>query len=271
MCWRVDGKYMSEFATYQQFFSAEEAEGVIAILKEHGIPYTFKQTRAGFDTVIIGENLNEQWDLRIPTDQFSRANDLLLANTTVNLEELEKDYYLFSFSQEELENIIRNPDEWGRHDYLVAVELLKQRGENVSKEQLQEFREKKMEVLAKPPKKVPLFWLIAAYGLPVLAILLIWTPAYYDSFNDSTSSGILLVYIGAYVIAYGGVIAVLVGLSLWQFKKMLPDGNRVYRFLPGDRKHGKTIFFLGLIAAFSLVISSFYNSNTGNLLHEIFG
>lgn len=261
---------MSEFATYQQFFSAEEAEGVIAILNEHGIPYTFKQIHARFDKVIIGENLNEQWDLRIPQHEFSRVNDLLLANTTVNLDELEKDHYLFTFSHEELQNIIQNPDEWGRHDYLVAVELLKQRGENVSKELLQELREKKIEVLAKPPKKVPLGWLIVAYGLPILAILLFWTPVYENSFNSGTS-GILLIYIGSYVMAYGGTIATLVGLSIWQFKKTLPDGNRVYRFLPEDRKHGKTIFFLGLIAIFSLVISSFYNSNSGYMLHEIFG
>ena len=271
MCWPVDGEYMNEFATYQQFFSAEEAEGVIAILKAHDIPYSFKQNKPRFDKLIIGENLNEQWDLSIPQHEFSRVNDLLLANTTVNLDELEKDHYLFAFSHEELQNIIQNPDEWGRHDYLVAVELLKQRGENVSKEQLQEFREKKMEVLAKPPKKVPLFWLIAAYALPVLALLLIWTPVYYDSFNDTATSGILLVYIGSYVIVYGGVIAILVGLSLWQFKKTLPDGNRVYRFLPVDRNHGKIILFLGLMAAISLVISSFYNSNTGNLIHELFG
>ena len=106
--------------------------------------------------------------------------------------------------------------------------------------------------------------------LPVLALLLIWTPVYNNSFN-SGYSGILLVYIGAYVMAYGGIIAALVGLSLWQFKKTLPDGNRVYRFLPVDRNHGKIILFLGLIAAISLVISSFYNSNTGNLIHELFG
>ena len=117
----------------------------------------------------------------------------------------------------------------------------------------------------------------AAYGADLGVILkpvpkmLIWTPVYYDSFNDTATSGILLVYIGSYVIVYGGVIAILVGLSLWQFKKTLPDGNRVYRFLPVDRNHGKIILFLGLMAAISLVISSFYNSNTGNLIHELFG
>src|SRR5688500_4768625 len=136
MCWRADGKYMSEFATYQQFFSAEEADGVIAILNEHGIPYKFEQSRSRFDKVIIGENLNEQWDLSISPKEFSLVNELVLANTTVNIDELEEDHYLLSFSHEELQNIIQNPDEWGRHDYLVAVELLKRRGENVSQEQL---------------------------------------------------------------------------------------------------------------------------------------
>lgn len=258
---------MSEFATYQQFFSAEEAEGVIAILKEHGIPYTFKQKRPGFDTVIIGENLNEQWDLSIPQHEFSRVNDLLLANTSVNLDELEKDHYLFSFSHEELQNIIENPDEWGRHDYLVAVELLKQRGENVTKEQLQELREKKIESLAKPPKKVPVGWLIIAYVLPVWAIIRLWTDS--RIFN-SGNLALVLEVIGAYVVVYGGVIALLIGLSLWKFKKTLPNGNRVYRFLPVDRRHGKILFILGIIAILSLATAGFYTSNTGNMPYEIF-
>jgi hypothetical protein len=269
MCWRADGKYMSEFATYQQFFSAEEADGVIAILNEHGIPYTFKQSSPRFDSVIIGENLNEQWDLRIPTDQFSHVNDLLLANTTVNIDDLEKDHYLFSFSPEELKNIIKNPDEWGRHDYLVAVELLKQHGENVTKEQLQDLREKKIETLSKPPKKVPGFWLVVAYLLPVWAAIRVWTPAIFGP-NDLEGIFVWTIYFANYLMTIGGVIATFIGLSLWRFSKPLPNGSRVYRFLAADRKHGKIIFFLGMIAILSIGSAFLYLSGTGIAPYEIF-
>jgi hypothetical protein len=167
---------MSEFASYQQFYSAEEAEPLIAILKDHGIPFTFKESRSRIDSVIVGDSYNELFDLRIPQHEFSRVTDLLLANTTVNLDELDKDYYLHSFSKEELENIIANPDEWGRHDYLVAVELLKQHGVEVSKQHLQLLREKKIEALTEPPKKVPAIWLVIAYLLPLWSALRVWTP-----------------------------------------------------------------------------------------------
>src|SRR5690606_32574856 len=127
-------------------------------LKEHGIPYTLTKTRGQLDSIIVGDNYNDQYDLRIPQHEFTRVTDLLIANTKVNLDELDKDYYLFSFSREELENIINNPDEWSSNDYVIAVELLKSQGENVSREQLEELREKKIETLASSQKKVPGFW-----------------------------------------------------------------------------------------------------------------
>jgi len=50
---------MDQFASYQQFFSPEEAEPIIAVLKENGIPYTFNKTRGILDAVIIGVNPND--------------------------------------------------------------------------------------------------------------------------------------------------------------------------------------------------------------------
>jgi|ADGO01.1.fsa_nt_gi hypothetical protein len=167
---------MDQFASYQQFFSPEEAEPIIAVLKENGIPYTFNKTRGILDAVIIGVNPNDQYDLRIPQHEFRRVSELLIANTKVNLDELEKDYYLFSFTCEELENIIANPDEWSAHDYVVAVELLKRKGESLPKEKLEELRESRFEVLAKSQKKFPGFGLAIAYLLPLWSGLRMWTP-----------------------------------------------------------------------------------------------
>lgn len=253
---------MDQFASYQQFFSPQEAESIITLLKEHGIPYTLTKTRGQLDAIITGVNYNDQYDLRIPQHEFTRVTDLLIANTKVNLDELDKDYYLLSFSREELENIINNPDEWSSNDYVIAVELLKSQGENVSREQLEELREKKIETLASSQKKVPGFWLVVAYALPLWSAVRIWTPFPKRAWLDNAIISVLATF-SNYLMVYGGVIGVFVGLSLWKFKKLLPDGNSVYRFLPADRLHGNIIFYLGIIAVISLALAFFYTSITG--------
>lgn len=214
---------MSEFATYQQFFSAEEAEGIIDVLKANGIPYKFELGMGTVDKVIGGDT-NNYYELRISPGEFERVTSLILSNTTVNLEELEKDHYLFSFTDKELYNIIANPDDWGRQDYLVAVELLKQRGDEYTPEELQKLRHSKMERLAVPEKTTG-DWIVLGY---VFAIL-------------------------------GGLIAIVWGYTLWNFTKLLPDGRRVFMYSERDRRHGKRIFLIGVIAFITSLLLRLYS------------
>lgn len=204
---------MSEFFLYQQFFSPEEAEGIISILNAHSIPYKFDKGHGTVDKTIGGE-INDYYELKIPPDQFELVTSLMLANTHVNLDELDKDHYLFTFNNDELYSIIANPDEWSKQDYLIAVELLKQYGDSYTPEELQQLRKKKIEWLATPAK--------------------------------TTGGWIVLGYFFAF---FGGLIAVVWGYTLWNFKKLLPDGRRVYIYQERDRRHGKRIFLLGVIMA----------------------
>jgi hypothetical protein len=234
---------MSEFATYRQFFSAEEAKPLIALLNEHGIPYTFTPIRARFDNIIVGESINESFELKVPATEFDHVTSLQLANTTVNIDLLDKDYYMLSFSEDELYNVIKNPDEWSVQDYLIAVELLKRRGKVFTREKLQELRTKKIETLATPEKKLAAGWLILAYGIPLWAGLTVWFP--YPSFAR----------------LWPAFLGTLWGVTLWKFKKLLPDGRRVYIYQASDRAHGKRIFFIGLAALISVMIGIIYWSH----------
>jgi hypothetical protein len=228
---------MTELTTYQQFFTEEEAQPIISLLTEHGIVYTFKKSRVNFDKIYTGDAINEPFELKIPADQFERVNQLLLANINVNVDELDKDHYLLSFTEEELRNVISNPDEWSKQDYLIATELLKRRGLVYTREQLQQISDEKTEVLAKPEKSISGGWITFAYLVPVISGIGAW-------FTYLT----ILPFWCAFA-------SILIGLTMWKFKKQLPNGERTWVYQPGDREHGRNIFFISLLAQASAMIS----------------
>ena len=230
---------MSELAAYQQFFSEEEAQHIIALLKEQGIEYTFQLSRNKIDNIIAGETYNEKYELQIPVDQFERVTALVLANTKIDLAELENDHYLLSFTEEELLNVIKNPDEWGTQDYMIARELLKQKGIVYSEEKLKELRNTKVEQLAQPEKEIDTVWFVLAYLGTVWVAISPW---------------INMLNIYHFWIA---VIGCAVGISIWRFKKLVPDGRRVWLYRLSDRNHGRNIFFISLIALASVIAAFF--------------
>jgi hypothetical protein len=244
MCWRVGGDrinlLMSELATYQQFFTVEEAQPILSLLDEHRIPYTFKISRVSFDKIYVGGVIPEQFDLKIPTDQFERVDALLLENIDVNVDDLEKDHYLLSSTEEELRDMIANPDEWSKQDYLFARELLKRRGIVYTKEQLRELSNKKNEVLAKPEKSIDGGWIALAYIVPIISGIGMWF----------TSMTILPFWLS--------FASILIGVSLWKFKKLLPNGTRTWIYQKEDRDHGRNIFFISLAALLSTLIAMIF-------------
>src|SRR5688572_14732973 len=109
---------MSRYATFDKFFSADQAEPTLAILREHAIPHEFTEIGKTVDQVITGGGPSYLYELRIPAAQFESVNRLLREGMEINLDEVDPDYYLFAFEDNELEEIIEKPDEWGRLDFV---------------------------------------------------------------------------------------------------------------------------------------------------------
>ena len=56
--------------------------------------------------------------------------------------------------------------------------------------------------------------------------------------------------IAGYIFAcLGGLLGIIIGYYLWTSKKTLPNGQKVPSYTESDRKHGKYIFYIGLIVA----------------------
>lgn len=57
------------------------------------------------------------------------------------------------------------------------------------------------------------------------------------------ASTVLLVF-GWIFAVLGGLIGMLIGLSIWTGKAKNPDGAKVYRYAEGSRKQGMIMFFI---------------------------
>jgi hypothetical protein len=212
---------MSEFTTYQNFFDTGEAEPVLAVLKEKDIPFKFSKVKQRIDTVITGTRSDDLYQLRIPSDRFEEVNRLLESVTQVDLNEIDKDYYLFSFSDDELKDILLKADEWSPRDYVLARKLLQQKGIPVSDNDLALYKKQRLEELAKP-EELKMGWRLLMYAFTFT----------------------------------GGLIGIFMGLAAWQSKKTLPDGSKVYTY---NKKSRQLALFIMIVSAVIFAVFLFTN------------
>jgi hypothetical protein len=186
-----------------------------------------------FTTAFINNPMLNDIRIMLSPDDFAKADKILGDYYENLLNSVSKDYYLFTFSNTELLEILRKQDEWGDLDYQLAQNILKDRGKEVSQAELKYLKENRIEALSSPPK-----------------------------------SQIELVLLGYAIILFGG-FAFFFGLKLWAFwfplatifgallsktKKTLPTGEIIYFFNLNDRKHGNIIFVLGLSLCIVLIV-----------------
>jgi hypothetical protein len=202
---------MSPYTSYEKFFNPDQAQPVMTILKENGIPYEFVPVKQVVDQVLVGGGPAYTHEIKIPGNQFNRANRLLRENIQVNFNEVDPDYYLFSFEDAELIEILKQPDEWGRLDFALSRKILESRAIVYTNDELDALWNSRMETLAKPSSGSG--WSYVGYALSILAAF----------------------------------IGIIVGLVYWTSTKTLPNGKRYYIYDEPTRKRGKNIFILSLI------------------------
>jgi len=208
------------FTAFRNFPSLNQAQELETLLNKNNIQTVVGNNIPPVDTTFSGSNLQHQYEIKIDPSDFAKAELLLeeFAENTMN--DIDKDYYLFSFTNEELYDILIKADEWNAFDYKLAQKILIERGKVIDVDMLNSLKKERLKILAQPEENQK-SWIIAGY---------------------------LLAFVG-------GFLAILIGYSLWTAKKTLPNGERIYSYKPADRKHGKTIFYIGFIAAifFSLI------------------
>lgn len=198
------------FFTFRKFNDPELAAGMAAKLEEHRIPVELEDSGKLFDPSFAHNFLQREIQLKLRAKDFKEADHILLSFYRQQAEQVGPDYYLFQFTDLELMQIIRNPDEWGYLDYALAQKILKEHGISIPSGELKRFQDEKIKLLSMPrPSDKSLTW---------------------------------TAYLLALIVAPLGMI---IGFSMAYTKRTLPDGQRLFAYNESDRKEGKRILTLG--------------------------
>lgn len=201
---------VTSFLTFRRFNTQAEATALRDFLKSRGIVSEIENNSPTFDVTFAGNDFQHQFNVKISPQDFEKAQKMLEEQADVDLATLDPDYYLLSFSNEELYDIVTTPDEWSAIDYMLARKILASRGKEINEEVMEALKRQRIRTLAKPEERQT-SWIAAGY---VMALL-------------------------------GGFIAVFIGWYLMSHKKTLPNGERIYAYQLQDRNHGFYILLLG--------------------------
>ncbi len=217
---------MSEqFSIFRKFPTLEQAKELTTLFQQHEIESILDDNVPPVDVTFAGNTLQNEIEVRIKQSDFERAEKILEKNAEALIDNLDKDYYLFEFTNEELYEILLKPDEWNKFDYTLSQKILKDRGKSVDKELLNSLKNERLKELAKPEgNQKP--WILTGYFFSIL----------------------------------GGFLGLVIGYFLWTSKKTLPNGEKVYAYAEKDRKQGKYIFYIGLIIFPVALIFRAFNS-----------
>ncbi len=204
------------FAKFKTFASEQLAMDLAEVLKKNKISYQVSSTPST-DILFSNNKFGKEYTIKVRKDDFEKANQVLLQISKQEADQIDDGYYLYSFTDEELYEIISKPDDWSLLDGIIAAKILKQRGKVFD---LAKLKEERLVELSKPEPNS-------------------------DSF----------IIFGYLISLLGGVFAIFIGWNLMTFKKTLPNGEKIYGYSQEDREHGKRIFNLGVILAIAIALA----------------
>lgn len=212
---------MEEFIVFRKYPTREDATTTLRLLTEHNIPYECDDNIDRYFRIELGslESLKGMYLKLLPKD-FERAKAILKDEANEWIGELSKDYYLFAFSDTELVEIVRKPDEWNEVDYELAKKILAERGIPVEESAEKKMYNQRLEELSKPV----------------------------------TASKTTIITAAIFILGFYGLV---VAWQLVSSKKVLPSGEMVFVYDEGSRYIGKIlliaapfIYFIYLVIIF---------------------
>jgi len=216
--------------TFKKFTDGVAAKELEQLLIDNSIQCHLVDNSSRLGSAFSGD-LEKEYEIQIQQEDFERAQHLLEVQAASLIDEVPDDYYLLTFTDDELQDLIVKRDEWGEFDYMLAKHLLEQRGKAVDENHIQKLQQERLAELAKPEKN---------------------------------HTGLI---IAGYVCALlGGLFGITTGYVLMTSQKTLPDGTRVPTYTKDDRVHGRFILILGVIVLVALVLIKFSNSLMRSLL-----
>jgi hypothetical protein len=205
-----------EFITFQRFKDQNSAVELGEFFKERKLEYLLEDNSLSFDPTFANNGFGKEFCVKLKQSDFEKGNVFLIEKAEKEIIEIDKDYYLLSFTDEELFELIAASDEWSQFDVSLAKRLLKERGKEVTPEDIKKIKTNRIIELSKP--------------------------------EEGQTAYIIVGYVFAFL---GGFLGIFIGWHLLTFKKTLPNGNRIYAYSDNDRKQGNRILIISV--AFLLI------------------
>jgi len=208
-----DFRLSQEFVKFREYSTGEHALDLIELLKGNNIDFRASGISSDVGKSFTGGIQQDEVTIKLRRKDFPKANKLLEEVARGNIKEISKDHYLFEFTDEELVEILQKPEEWSEEDYLLAQNILSERGKNYTKEQLSVFKQQALEQSAKPKNG--------------------------DGFT---------IFFGYATALLGGLPAIIIGWHLMTSKRTLSNGEKVVAYNKQSQKHGFRILVIGIVA-----------------------
>lgn len=205
-----------QFVHYVSTTEKEEIQPLVLLLEQNGIDYHIKEELAEENPTFHIYNRNVEYLLHVKEEELDKVAAIERAYFQSISETIPTDYYLFDFSNNALNEVLKKSDEWSNLDVFLAQKILATRGIIITQEAIDTTKKERLEELA-TPDNYQVSWVVFGYLFAVL---------------------------GGYVLTW--IISLILGTHLLKSKKTLPNNKKVYRFNEQGRQHGARILILGV-------------------------
>lgn len=209
----------SDFVSYRKFTNVDAAKEVMELLTENDIECHLQDNTHAYVKIVGYNQIDIGISLNIQGSNFEKADKILETYYDKDIDQTDKSYYLFDFSDDELKEIVENPYDWGQFDQQLAKKILKEKGIDYSDTYIQNIKNEKTIELSQV-KKVPVIKLIAGY---IFSILL-------------------------------PPIGLLIAVTIIYNRNLLPNGERFYVHPASDRMQGKIMAVISILLSIIIVL-----------------
>lgn len=213
----------SHFKSFRVFHNEATLQVFTDLLESNQVLYSVEDHSQTFDPSFAYNDFNKEYSVEIEPENFQKVFDLEQKAVEKEIQNANLDYYLFTYSTEELREIVAARDEWNAYDYLLAKKILKERGSTNEIENPKIQLENRITALKNVSDIQPV-WLVVFY----------------------------------IVAFFGGFIAIFIGYYIKTAKKTLPNSETISRFTKRDVLHGNILFFAGMFFLIFWIIRGFY-------------
>jgi hypothetical protein len=130
----------ASLVTFEKFNDPGLASAIAGKLRKQGIDCVVEKVKPLLEPGFFRNTVEQTIHLKVRDLDLERAHKALEEHYRHQLQDVDPGYYLFGFSDIELLDIIAKPDEWGHFDYVLARQVLAERGLEIPDETLEEIK-----------------------------------------------------------------------------------------------------------------------------------